>query len=137
MIKDTIAKKSKIEGKGVFAGRNFKKGEIVIKWDISHQLTLGEIKNLPEAQKRYIVHLERKHILLQSPAKYVNHSCDANTHAGNFCDIAVRDIKKSEEITANYSETMGPKEFLRCNCGRKKGRGVIKSILSQSPSSQI
>ena len=33
---DVAVKKSKIEGLGVFALRDFKKGEIVIKWDIAH-----------------------------------------------------------------------------------------------------
>jgi len=36
---DVIVKKSKIHGLGVFASRNFKKGEIIIKWDTSHKLT--------------------------------------------------------------------------------------------------
>lgn len=126
MAKDITIKKSKIEGKGVFAGRDFKKGEIVIKWDISYQLTQEEVKKLPEAEKRYVAYLGKKHILMQSPAKYVNHSCDANTYAGNFCDIAKRDIKKGEEVTANYSETMETNEFMKCNCGSKNCRGIIR-----------
>ncbi len=127
MIKNIIIKRSKIEGKGVFAGRDFRKGKIVIKWNISYQLKPEEVKRLSEAEKRYIACIGKKCILMQSPAKYVNHSCDANTHASNFCDVANRDIKKGEEITANYSETMENKEFMKCNCGSKNCREVIKA----------
>ena len=126
MVKDVIIKKSEIEGKGVFADRNFKKGEIVIRWDISQKLTSEKLKKIPEKEKRYVVHFEGKNILMQSPAKYVNHSCDANTSAINFCDIAKRDIKKGEEITANYSETMEADESMNCNCKSKKCRRIIQ-----------
>ncbi len=126
MGKDIKIKKSKIEGKGVFAGRDFKKGEIVVKWDISHQLTLEEVKKLPETENRYAAYFKGKHILMQPPAKYVNHSCDANTNADNFCDIANRDIKKGEEITADYPETMEPDEIMKCKCGSKNCRAIIQ-----------
>ena len=125
-MSDVIAKKSKIEGLGVFASRNFKKGEVVIKWDISHQLTSAEVKKLPESQKRYVAFLDGKYILMQSPARYVNHSCDANTYTDNFCDVAKRDIKKGEEITSDYSETETPGFEMKCNCGSKNCRKIIK-----------
>ena len=127
MAKALIVKESKIEERGVFAGRDFKRGELVVKWDVSHQLTPEEIKKLSEPEKRYVIYFKGKHILMQPPAKYVNHSCDANTYADNFCDIAKKDIKKGEEITANYSETMDINEFMKCNCGRKNCRRIIRA----------
>jgi SET domain-containing protein len=127
MVNDLIVKRSKIEGKGVFAGRDFRTGEVVIKWDISHQLTSEEATKLPASERRYVVYVKGKHILLQSPAKYVNHSCDANTRADNYCDIAQRDIKKGDEITANYSETMDSNEVMNCVCGSKNCRKVIRA----------
>ena len=36
---DVIIKDSKIQGKGVFANKNFKKGKMVMKWDASIILT--------------------------------------------------------------------------------------------------
>jgi len=41
-----IVKKSKIHGRGVFANKDFKKNEIVIKWDISHLISRNEFENL-------------------------------------------------------------------------------------------
>lgn len=126
MMADVIAKKSKIEGKGVFALHDFKKGDVVIKWDISHQLTPEEVKKLPEKEKRYVSCLNGKYILMQSPSKYVNHSCDANTYAYNFCDMAKRNIKKGEEITGDYSEAEIPDFEMKCNCGSKNCRRIIR-----------
>ena len=125
---DVIVKKSKIEGLGVFASRSFKKGEVVIKWDISHQLTAEEVKKLAETEKKYVAYMNGKYILMQPPARYVNHSCDANTYAGNFCDIAKRNIKKGEEITGDYSEDETPGFEMKCSCGSKNCRKVIKRV---------
>jgi SET domain-containing protein len=124
---DIVVKESKIQGKGVFASRNFKKGEIVMKWDISRQLTKSEVDKLSENEKRYVAYVDRKYILMQPPARYVNHSCDANTYAENFCDIAKRDIKKGEEITGNYAEEDIPEQSFECKCGSKNCRKIIKS----------
>ncbi|HLE06997.1 MAG TPA: SET domain-containing protein-lysine N-methyltransferase [archaeon] len=124
---DVAVKKSKIHGMGVFASRNFNAGEIVIVWDISHLLTPEEARKLPEAKKKYIAHTNGKIILQQSPAKYINHSCDANTRVENFCDVAIRHIKKGEEITSNYSDDLGPGEMMKCSCGSKNCRKIIKS----------
>lgn len=128
---DVAVKKSRIHGLGVFASRNFKKGEIVIKWDTSNKLTKKEVDELPEEEKRYIVYFNGEYILMQPPAKYVNHSCDANTYSKNFCDFAKRDIKKGEEITANYSETMAPEECMECKCGSKNCKKIIKAVSKQ------
>lgn len=127
-MEDVIVKKSKIEGFGVFALHNFKKGEIVIKWDISHQLTPEQIKEIPKEEKKYIAYLNGKYILMQPPARYINHSCDANTYANNFCDIAKRDIKKGEEITDDYSKDETPGFEMVCRCGSKNCRKIIKRI---------
>lgn len=127
-MSDIIVKKSKIEGLGVFASRNFKKGEVVIKWDISHQLIPEEIKKIKETERRYVAYSNGKYILMQPPARYVNHSCNSNTYADNFCDIAKRDIKKGEEITGDYSEDETLGFEMVCHCGSKNCRRIIKKI---------
>lgn len=48
MQKDIVAKKSRIEGKGVFAARNFKKGEIVVKWSVSRLLGIEQANRLSQ-----------------------------------------------------------------------------------------
>ena len=122
---DIQVKKSKIEGRGVFAAHDFKKGDIVIKWDVSHELTEAQVKNLSKDESKYICSINNKNILMQPPARYVNHSCDANTYVVNFCDVAKRDIMKGEEITSNYSGNEGPGFEMKCNCGSDKCKGLI------------
>jgi SET domain-containing protein len=118
-------KKSKIHGKGVFATCNFKKGEIVLKWDISNNLNKSVVDKMNDKEKEYIAFIDNKYIIMQEPEKFVNHSCDANTIAGDFCDVAKRDIKAGEEITANYEEELPPNTTMECNCGSKKCKKII------------
>ena len=124
-MQDVVVKRSKINGYGVFAARDFKKGEIVIKWDISHQLNKKDVDKLSNKDKKYIAYYKKKYILNQRPAKYVNHSCKANTYIKNFCDVAKRNIKKGEEITGNYSEDKHSGFEMKCTCGNKNCRKTI------------
>jgi len=90
-------------------------------------LTKEEVDKLSENEKRYVAYMAGKYILMQPPARYVNHSCDANTYADNFCDIANRDIKKGEEITGDYAEEDIPGQSFECKCGSKNCRRIIKT----------
>ncbi|MFA6526041.1 MAG: SET domain-containing protein [Candidatus Buchananbacteria bacterium] len=125
MANELTVKKSRISGLGVFANRAFKKGEIVVKWPTDNILSAKEAENLPAKEKPYLIKSGRKYILMQSPARYVNHSCDANTKGGNKCDVAVRDIKNGEEITSDYYSEDGKDEFI-CKCRSKKCKKIFK-----------
>ena len=105
-----IIKKSNIHGMGIFADKDFKKGDVVLHWDTSQILTEEEFEDMSEDEKRYVTFCNGKYTKMQSPEGYMNSSCVANTNEKNFCDIAIRDIKKGEEIT-----TQG--KIKKCNCG--------------------
>ncbi len=126
-MKDITIKKSKIHGKGVFANRDFKKGEDVIDYSAcSEKLTKEQVKKLSENKKKYVADLgDGKYILFKSPAKYVNHSCDANTNSDGRGDVAIRNIKKGEEIAGDYSRENVPDMKMRCRCGSKNCKRVI------------
>lgn len=119
---DIEVKKSKIHGRGVFAKRDFKKGEIVLKWN-PIKLTPEEIKNLTEEQKEYTISNKEGHYWMQPPEKYINHSCNPNTEmdVNNLWDIAIKDIKEGEEITSSYLVIPGEKKI--CKCGSKNCKG--------------
>jgi len=121
---DVIVNKSKIDGNGVFANRDFKKGEMVVEWDILRMLTKEEFKKLPKGEKKYCSMVDGMYVLIASPARFVNHSCNANTFAENKRDIALRDIKKGEEITGNYVGEGVPMDF-KCNCGSENCVGLV------------
>lgn len=125
-MENVIIKKSKIHRKGVFAARNLKKGEIVLKWKGNKFFTKSEFNKLPKKKLTHIVCLKRnKYILMRSPEKYVNHSCNANTFPKNRCDIVVKNIKKGEEITSNYLQDSVFINF-KCKCGSKNCKKIIK-----------
>lgn len=119
---DIIVKKSKIKGRGVFAKRDFKKGEIVLKWN-PEILTKQEAGKLTTKQKHYLYQGENKYFLMQPPEKYVNHSCDANTMAKNKSDIAIKNIKKGEEVTSRYTNFS-----FKCKCGSEKCKNFQKKV---------
>ena len=128
MNSSVIVRNSKIHGKGVFARREIKKGEVVIDWSsCSKVLNKKEVDVLSENKKRLVSYQgSGKYVLFHSPGRYINHSCDSNTKAIRGRDVAVRNIKKGEEITADYIAEKVPGLNLQCKCGSKKCKGRIK-----------
>jgi SET domain-containing protein len=116
-MKDIVIMKSKIQGKGVFAARDFKKGEVIIKWDASDKINKKEYDSAKD--KTYLSKVGKIYLRMKAPAKYVNNSCNPNTKVKNFCDVTIRDIKKGEEITGNYADDTGGIDF-KCNCKKCK-----------------
>ncbi len=111
----------------MFATKDFKKGEVVLRWDVSHTLKKEDIAKIPVEERKYVSDHEGKYILIQAPERYMNHSCEANTRAEHFCDIATRDIKRGEEITADYTqegEVLG--KTVPCYCGSKNCKMELK-----------
>jgi uncharacterized protein len=127
MTDKVIVKKSAINGNGVFAIRDFKKGEVILHWDISHVLTKEAVDKMSNDEKKYISLLNNTYVIMQEPEKFVNHSCEANTTAKDFCDVAVRDIREGEEITADYTEELPANTSMECHCGSSKCKKIIFS----------
>ena len=121
MNQHVVVKKSKIDKKGVFAERNFKKGEIVLEWH-PKVLKKSEMDELSNKEKHFVEKIGKKYFLILSPERFVNHSCDPNTKVKNKCDAAIRDIKKGEEITSNYKNSL---VYFKCRCESKNCRGNI------------
>ena len=64
-------------------------------------------------------------VLSWDHAKYVNHSCDANTlSTGYGFEIAVRDIRAGEEITDDYG-MLNIERPMACYCNSHTCRGHI------------
>ena len=121
-----IIKKSKTNKKGVFAARNFKKSEVVLKWKSNKILTKEQVDKLSKSEKHYVSsYVPGEYLFQQAPERYVNHSCSPNTEVKNNCDIAIKDIKKSEEITSDYTKDHNLQTHFKCHCGSKKCRGFI------------
>lgn len=122
---DTEVRKSKIEGRGVFALRDFNSGEIVIAWDTSNTLSDAQYERLPEDQRRYVTRYNGEWLYMLEPARFVNHSCDSNTVPLRGNDVAVKEIHAGEEITSDYRPVMSQGERMECRCGAVSCMGYI------------
>lgn len=125
-----VVSKSKIHGKGVFANRDIKKGEVV--FTIKGKLVHWVINNQKESlyAPAWIGMSKHSWIDPDEPARFLNHSCNPDCGIkGKLKVAALRNIKKGEEITIDYSITeMDKLWYMKCNCGSKNCRKKIRSI---------
>ena|SRR3989344_3811348 len=123
---DIEVRKSRIQGRGVFALRDFKPGETVLVWDTSFALTDDEYARLPDDQKQYATRYRGGWILMQEPMRYLNHSCEANTVSDDGKDVATRPIRAGDEISSDYRSEMKAGERMKCRCRTKSCVGYIE-----------
>lgn len=102
---DVSIKKSGIgqfeDGLGAFANRDFKKGEIVLKWNLKI-LTKKEYKNLSQYEQNNFCHKRNDTTYYYpDPERHVNRSKNPNV-VPDFeqqANIALRDIRNEEELS--------------------------------------
>ena len=124
-VDDVEVRESGIQGRGLYALREFNAGEIVLRWDLSHTIPNEQVASLTEAERRYTHPLDDKRTLIvQPPERFVNHSCRNNTEVRDFCDVALRRIEVGEEITSDYGSDGSGVRF-DCLCGSDNCRGRI------------
>ncbi|MFA5318660.1 MAG: SET domain-containing protein-lysine N-methyltransferase [Patescibacteria group bacterium] len=120
-------KKSKIEGKGVFAARDFKQGEAVYFFPTGKIVNSSDIPSIPEREKRYLDKIgDGQFEIIKPPARYVNHSCNPNIVEKDRVAYALRDIRKEEEITIDYDDIAYFEKPFKCRCGSKNCRGFVR-----------
>lgn len=136
---------SPIEGKGLFAVGAFKKGEEVwvakgVKPTKSEVMTKEEFKTFTEKCRREGKQWDAVYLgddkyratvanRKSDPANYGNHSCDPNTAPVEDKRVAIRNIKPGEEITIDYG-FFSPQDWeMRCNCGSRKCRKIVRGYL--------
>ena len=127
--------RSKIDGRGCFAARRFRKWEKIAELE-------GERVSRVEAARR-MRGKKRLHICATDSywgidgsrggngSQFVNHSCRPNSFVrimrGHVIFFALRDIEPGEEITLDYVESYHPDDY-RCRCGVEGCRGTINLI---------
>lgn len=119
-----------LNGKGIFAKENISKGEIVfIKG--GHILTRKQIftsgiinSYFPISDEYYLGAINKEEE--EKIKLYQNHSCNPNVGLhGEITFVAMRNIKKDEELTVDYAFIDNEDYSFKCTCGCDNCRGTI------------
>jgi len=138
-------RESRIGGKGCFALKPIKQGEII-------HLLSGELLAGNEVDTRIISGQSRPDdelqidddlfLALDEPSYFFNHSCEPNGGIRNKSELfALRDIDAGEELTYDYATTVGIEKApgwilknndwsMECRCGAESCRREIKPVTS-------
>lgn len=118
-------------GVGIFASGFIPKGTIIyIKDPLEIVIEAGDKRLQDPATRKLIdrysyVEPTGKRIVSWDLAKYMNHSCDANSiSTGYGFEIAIRDIEPGDEITDDYG-LLNVEQPMPCCCGASNCRGWI------------
>ncbi len=145
-----ILRKSPIQGYGLFASRDIKKGKTIIEYT-------GEHITEEEASRRYDDDaMDQHHTFLFSvgdddvidaavggnDARFINHSCDPNCEAvqddNRIFIVSTRKIREGEELTYDYQLERDdePDESwttrYACRCGSPKCRGTLLDVSTEA-----
>ncbi len=129
-------RKSPIHGRGVFTTKKIRKNEnlAIFGGYVMHKNEMLSLSremndNCVNVTEKYVLGVKHKSEL--ELASYFNHSCNPNSGIkGQIFLVAMRDIKKGEEITFDYTMTLykcdGTKPYrMSCLCGSKNCRKII------------
>jgi SET domain-containing protein len=124
-------------GLGVFAVRDFAKGEIILEF-IGQTIQLEDVLAKGVLSGNPLQVGNRTYIDLEPPGLFANHSCAPN--AGIRHDrllVALRSIKRGEEIRYDYSTTMLDGLWtMQCQCGVSNCRKLISDFYLLPPKIQ-
>jgi hypothetical protein len=124
--------KSKLHGKGLLALQDIKKGGIVFTIKGKKiKFLINDRKKAKIAGFNWIGISKNSWIDPSGFGLFANHSCDPNSAIkGKVQVVAIKDIKKGEEVTSDYSLTEADIFWhIKCSCGSKNCRKTINSIL--------
>jgi SET domain-containing protein len=135
MLSSKVKKfESSISGLGIFAIEDIKKGEEVVYFE-GAEISDLEADRLYKGGFDYLLQIDHNKFLnLLEDSKYINHSCNPSCAFlyKSASLIALRDIKKGEEITFDYSANENTEFVLNCRCQSLSCRKLILPFYKNS-----
>lgn len=128
--KKVFVGKSSIHNLGIIAKRLIKKGETV--FIVKGKKVFFEIKHQKHSLHgpNWVGIGKNTWIDPIGFSRYLNHSCNPSAGIkGSVTVVALKDIKKGEEVSIDYSITEGDKFwYMNCRCGSKDCLGRVRSV---------
>jgi D-alanine-D-alanine ligase len=143
-IRPYVMKGNSIAGYGIYASRDLKQGDIIFKGEGRAQRIITKRfveKNWNEDEKlhfrRYAYPVSEELFILwdEDPSEWApqNHSCDPNTEFDGLNVMAIKDIRKGDELTLDYAQFLDENmEPFQCQCGAFNCRGLIMGVPENS-----
>jgi hypothetical protein len=127
LIGDVEVRLTGAKGKGVFALRDFARGEFIFRRRHGRIVRNEDIASLSDEDRMHMCELdwERCAVLLP-PGCYLNHSCDPNAMRSGVKVFAWRDIRAGEEIVIDYRLNATAGERWACNCDSANCPGQVE-----------
>ena len=130
-------KKSNIDKRGLYASKNIKAGEKIIEY-IGRLISKKEAETNSKFDNKkdiYLFNINEKWDLdgdyRWNTARLINHSCNPNCEVEGrglkLWIVAIKDIKKGEELSYDYGFSYSKEDLKNfvCRCGSKKCCGYI------------
>ena len=126
MITDVVVKEAGTKGKGVFALRDFARGEFILRRRHGQVVRNEDIAQLSEEDQRHLCELDwETSAVLLPPGCYLNHACTPNAIRKGVNVYAWEDIRSGDEITIDYRLNAFTGERYDCACGSANCEGYV------------
>ena len=115
---------SPIAGEGIFVDEPVKKGQRILTFEGS---IISWDEALAKGRENHVVPVGMDTYMdIYEPESLVNHSCDPSAGFSDAATlIALRDLKKGDEITFDYSLVTADGWTMECHCGAENCRGTV------------
>jgi len=131
-------KASLIEGFGLFATSQLSAGKRIRQINVVREITPSSpLREELGERTDHCDYPNGKVVLLGSPDRYINHSCDPNAYVLYDGErpflVARRNIAASEEITCDYNLNITGGTAWPCHCGAARCRGMTTGDFFRLP----
>ncbi|MDO8555960.1 MAG: SET domain-containing protein [Nanoarchaeota archaeon] len=134
MKKIVIVRRTQKTGRGVFSLKDFKKGELIFRYNCGKVVSRKGISKLTKWESDHLDELDNDHFeVMVAPACYVNHSCDPNTIQEGRAYRALKPIKQGDELIVDYRAKGIFKNRWMCKCKGKNCKGYVISDFFSLP----